>query len=152
SSDNPGLIPNSGAPGGGGLAVDYTSPNGTGTLSYTPVANASGTATITVTVADGSGGTVSRSFRVSVTPAVTPPQPGGHPVGVNSRKGLTAITLPFNEALTPGSASNPSLYSVLGAVKKKGKAVYSKKVAIKTVGVSSDGHSVTLNLKTPFKG
>ena len=42
TSSNPGLIPKP--------AVNYTSPQSTGTLTYTPVANANGTATITVTV------------------------------------------------------------------------------------------------------
>ncbi len=45
SSNNTGLIPNP--------TVTYTSPAATGSLSYTPVANASGTAVITVTVTDG---------------------------------------------------------------------------------------------------
>jgi hypothetical protein len=49
--------------------VTYTSPSATGTLSYTPVANASGTATITVFVTS-SGGSISRAFAVTVTPAV----------------------------------------------------------------------------------
>ncbi|HYG81091.1 MAG TPA: Ig-like domain-containing protein [Pyrinomonadaceae bacterium] len=50
--------------------ITYTSPNSSGTLSYAPVANASGTAIITVTVDDGGGGTetFSRSFSVNVTP------------------------------------------------------------------------------------
>jgi len=47
TSDNPGLIPDS--------AVTYTSPAATGTLTYTPVADAYGTATITVTVKDDGG-------------------------------------------------------------------------------------------------
>src|SRR5207245_1788222 len=62
---NPGLIPNP--------TVSYTSPNATGSLSYTPVANASGTATITVTVTDNGGtanggiNTFTRTFIVAVT-------------------------------------------------------------------------------------
>ncbi len=49
--------------------VSYTSPNATGSLSYTPVANANGTATITVTVNDGqdANATISRTFTVNVT-------------------------------------------------------------------------------------
>ena len=60
SSSNPGLIPNP--------TVSYTSPNATGSLSFTPVANASGTATITVTVNDGqaANNTVTRTFTVTV--------------------------------------------------------------------------------------
>jgi len=57
-SSNPGLIPNP--------AVTYTSPNATGSLSYTPVAGQSGTAMITVTVSDNGGtanGGVNQSTR-----------------------------------------------------------------------------------------
>ncbi len=78
SSNNTGLIPNP--------TVTYTSPAATGSLSYTPVANASGSAVITVTVTDGGlddnlatpgdNGSVVRTFTVTVTavndaPAIT---------------------------------------------------------------------------------
>ncbi|MEQ1859669.1 MAG: tandem-95 repeat protein [Chthoniobacteraceae bacterium] len=65
TSDNTALIPNP--------TVTYTSPNATGSLGYTPVANASGSAVITVTVMDN-GGTanggvnlLTRTFTVNVT-------------------------------------------------------------------------------------
>jgi hypothetical protein len=45
TSNNTGLIPNP--------TVTYTSPNTTGSLAYTPVANTFGTAIVTVTVTDG---------------------------------------------------------------------------------------------------
>lgn len=69
TSNNPSLIPNP--------TVTYTSPNTTGTLSYTPVADKSGTAVVTVTVRDAGldgnlgtadDGTFSQSFTVTVTP------------------------------------------------------------------------------------
>jgi uncharacterized repeat protein (TIGR01451 family) len=62
TSSNPAIIPNPG--------VTYSSPNTTGTLTFTPVANASGTATITVTVNDGapSNNLVIRTFTVTVNP------------------------------------------------------------------------------------
>ena len=50
TSDNTALIPNTGP---GALAVTYTSPNASGTLTFTPVTGASGTATITVTLSNG---------------------------------------------------------------------------------------------------
>jgi hypothetical protein len=61
-SSNPLLIPTP--------TVSYTSPNPTGSLSFTPVANATGTAVITVTVSDGQvdNGSVSRAFRVTLNP------------------------------------------------------------------------------------
>ncbi|MDQ3534641.1 MAG: Ig-like domain-containing protein, partial [Bacteroidota bacterium] len=54
TSDNPGLIPEP--------VVDYSSPNSTGTLTYTPATGASGFATITVTVTDNG---VSDEFNVN---------------------------------------------------------------------------------------
>src|SRR5206468_9017395 len=66
-SNNTALIPNP--------TVSYTSPNATGSLSYTPVANANGSAIITVTVTDDGGGTntFSRTFTVNVTAVNDPP-------------------------------------------------------------------------------
>ena len=60
SSSNTGLIPNP--------TVTYTSPNATGSLGFTPVANANGTATVTVTVNDGqaANNTVVQTFLVTV--------------------------------------------------------------------------------------
>lgn len=60
-SSNPLLIPNP--------TVNYTSPNATGSLAFTPVTNAYGAATITVTVNDGqpSNNIVGRTFAVTVT-------------------------------------------------------------------------------------
>ena len=62
SSSNTGVVPNP--------TVSYTSPNATGTLTFTPVANAFGSATVTVTVNDGgtSNNVVSRTFNVTVNP------------------------------------------------------------------------------------
>ena len=70
SSSTPSLIPDP--------TVTYTSPNATGSLAFTPVADQSGTATITVTVEDGGldndlntpgdNATFSRTFDVLVTP------------------------------------------------------------------------------------
>ena len=66
TSSNTALIPS--------VAATYTSPNNTGSLTYTPNANASGTATITVTVMDNGGtqnggiNTFSQTFTVTVTP------------------------------------------------------------------------------------
>ncbi|MHB8834492.1 MAG: tandem-95 repeat protein [Candidatus Methylomirabilia bacterium] len=62
TSSNQGLIPEP--------SVDYTSPAETGSISFTPVANADGSATITVTVNDGqaSNNTFSQTFKVTVAP------------------------------------------------------------------------------------
>jgi hypothetical protein len=62
SSSNPGLIPTP--------TVSYTSPNTTGSITFTPVAYAYGSAIITVTVNDGgaSNNVVSQTFAVTVNP------------------------------------------------------------------------------------
>ena len=88
-SNNTGLIPTP--------TVPYTSPNTSGSLSFTPMANVSGTATITVTVTDNGGtlnggvATVSQTFTVTVLPVNQPPT-------------LTAIANPaaiFENTTTP---------------------------------------------------
>ncbi len=55
--------------------VQYTSLSSTGTLLFTPVANASGSATITVTLNDGQStdNLITRSFTVYVSPVNQPP-------------------------------------------------------------------------------
>jgi len=67
ASSNPSIIPSP--------TVNYTSPNTTGTLTFTPVTDAYGTATITVTVNDGgaSNNVVTQSFTVNVNPVNQPP-------------------------------------------------------------------------------
>jgi hypothetical protein len=116
SSNNTALIPNP--------TVNYTSPNDTGTISFTPVANASGTATVTVTVSDASG-SVTRSFLVSVAAvnqAPTIDAIGNASVAENSGQqsvnitGITAGPGDSNQSLTvtatsdnPGLVPNPSV-------------------------------------------
>ena len=75
TSSNTALIPDP--------TVTYTSANATGSLAYTPVADANGSATITVTVNDGGGGTetIVRTFTVAVT-------------AVNDQPTLAAIATP----------------------------------------------------------
>jgi hypothetical protein len=66
-SSNTSIIPNP--------TVDYTSPNSTGTLSFTPVAHANGIVNITVTFNDGqpANNIFSRTFTVTVNPVNDPP-------------------------------------------------------------------------------
>jgi hypothetical protein len=61
TSSNTAIIPNP--------TINYTSPNGTGSITFTPLPNANGTVTMTVTVNDGqaSNNIVTRTFTVTVT-------------------------------------------------------------------------------------
>ena len=94
TSSNPALIPNP--------AVNYSSPNVTGSLSFTPAANGFGGATITVTVNDGQAqnNTVTRTFVVSVGAVNQPPTI--NPVNdltITENAGLQTVNL---SGITPG--------------------------------------------------
>jgi hypothetical protein len=93
TSSIPGLIPTP--------SITYTSPGSTGTLRFTPAANASGTATITVTVNDGQAqnNTVSRSFTATVNP-------------VNDTPTLNGLN---NLTLTPSAGQQTVALSGIGA-------------------------------------
>ncbi len=87
--------------------VNYTSPNSTASLVFTPVANASGAATITVTVNDGqaTNNTVSRSFAVAIA--------AGTPIVVPVTNAVvapyTAFRYTFNDPLGNGHAFTATL-------------------------------------------
>ena len=88
SSSNTGLIPTP--------TVNYTSPNTTGSITFTPVPNAYGSAIVTVTVNDGgtSNNVVSRTFAVTINPVVQAPtlDPLAN-VTINENAGLQAVSL-----------------------------------------------------------
>jgi hypothetical protein len=85
-------------------------------------------------------------------PAGAPPHATAIVHTARSRKGLTAITVAFDEALDPSSTGNKGLYGVFGPVKKRTMTVYSKPIAINAVNYDSNAHTVTINLARPFKG
>ena len=97
---NPGLFSS-------GPSVTYTSPNTTGSISFTPMANTSGTATITVQVQDNGGtingglDTTTRTFTVTV---VAPPniteQPTDQHATVGSIATFTATASTTSPPLT----------------------------------------------------
>ena len=73
-------------------AVNYTSPNTNGTLSFAPATNNYGTATITVTVSDGgaSNNLTSQSFVVTV--GLAPPPPGVQVRVTQARQFILTVT------------------------------------------------------------
>ena len=112
-SSNPSLVPTP--------VVNYTSPNTSGTLTFTPTPYAYGTSLVTVTVNDGgaTNNTVSRAFTVTVNPVNQPPTLNSIPsLVINEDAGLQTVTLTgigsgaANEAQTltlNATSSNPSL-------------------------------------------
>src|SRR5205823_2180651 len=84
ASNNTSLIPNP--------TVNYTSPNTTGSLTYTPLANANGAATITVTVTDD-GGTANSGVDTTVRTFVVTVQSGNLPPTLDF---INNLTLPIS--------------------------------------------------------
>ena len=96
-SSNLTLIPNP--------TVNYTSANTSGTLTFTPVANASGTAVIAVTVNDGgtSNNVVKQTFTVTVNAVnQTPTLNAITNLTINENAGLQTVTL---SGITSGAAN-----------------------------------------------
>jgi hypothetical protein len=85
-------------------------------------------------------------------PPPTPTQVAGTPSLVNSKKGISAFIVRFNQPLNPGSAAKLSLYHVFQGVKKKHKEVFTRPLKIKSVTYNSSTQKVTINLKKPYKG
>ncbi len=140
SSSNPTLVPNP--------TVTYSSPAATGSLSFTPAADASGTATITVTVTDSgidlSPGTIddvttTTTFLVTVNPVNDRPTfTAASPAAVNedaAAQTIPSFVIAFNPgpgndagqtvtAYTVSGVSNPGLFLVTPAVATNGTLTY----------------------------
>jgi hypothetical protein len=119
-----------------------------------------GTYTISITIRDLGGARASATSRANVPesppPPPPPPQlPAPHVTMIaalpHSRKGLSALTVSFDEPLTPGSASNPRLYSIFGAVRKRKQTVFAKSIALKTI-VYDGKTQVSITLARPYLG
>jgi VCBS repeat-containing protein len=108
TSSNPSLIPDP--------SVSYTSPNATGALNFTPVANASGTATITVIVQDNGGtanggvAAVTNTFTVTVTAVNDAPTLAAiSNVVINEDAGAQTVNL---SGITTGAANESQTLTV----------------------------------------
>src|SRR6185503_13160791 len=137
SSSNPALIPNP--------TVSYASPNSSGSLFLTPVANANGTATITVTVNDGQSqnNSITRSFLVAVNAVNDAPTLntlGNLTLSVGS--GQQTISL---GGIGSGSANESQTLTVTATTSNPGV------IPTPTVSYSSPASSGTLSF-TPVSG
>ena len=107
ASSNPALVPNP--------TVSYTSPNTTGSLTFTPAANGNGSATVTVTVNDGgtSNNVVTRTFTVTVNPVNQAPTLNA--IGnltINENAGLQTVNL---SGISSGAANEVQTLTVTAA-------------------------------------
>jgi hypothetical protein len=101
----------------------------------------------------------SATARVSIN-VLAPPAPPAPPsprvaavtIGKSSKKGLTSITVLFDQAMATGSAGNPGNYALGGAVKKKKHTLYTKRVSIRSVTYNASTHVATITLAKPYKG
>ena len=112
SSSNIGLIPTP--------AVSYTSPNTTGSITFTPVAYAYGSATITVTVNNGgaSNNLVSRTFTVTVNPVNQPPTLNALAnLTINENAGLQTVNL---SGITSGATNETQTLTVTASSSNTG--------------------------------
>jgi hypothetical protein len=131
-SSNTAVVPNP--------TVTYTSPNATGSLTYTPLANAFGTATITVTVNDGQvvDNTFSRTFDITVNAVNDAPSfTKGADEFVLLNSGAQTVAS-WATAISPGPANestqtvsfaitnntNPALFSAGPAIASNGTLTY----------------------------
>ena len=76
--------------------VIYTSPNSTGTLTFTPATNSFGTATITVTVTEAGGGNNQTQVQFLVTVNMVNQAPTINPPGnvtINENAGQQTVNL-----------------------------------------------------------
>lgn len=105
-----------------------------------------------------SGGVTSIPDPINVTstsehgPVVIPIQVVGVPTLTQTKKGISAISVGYNQAVNTASATELGLYRVLVGVKKKHKLVYADPLKIKLVSESSGTNSVTIKLAKPYKG
>jgi uncharacterized delta-60 repeat protein len=80
-------------------------------------------------------------------PHVTQIAAGGH-----TKKGLTSITVSFDESMNAASATSPNFYTVFGAVTKKKRTVYTKPVGIRQISYNDIKHTATITLSKSYKG
>ncbi|HYG80434.1 MAG TPA: DUF4214 domain-containing protein, partial [Pyrinomonadaceae bacterium] len=133
-SSNPAIVPDP--------VVNYTSPNISGTLTYTPAANANGMVFITVTVNDGGGGTetVSRTFSINITPVNDRPSFTKGPDQVVSEDPGPQSVGNWANPISPGAPNesgqvltfavtnnNPALFSAQPAISPAGTLTYTPK-------------------------
>jgi hypothetical protein len=112
SSGNTGLIPTP--------TVTYTSPDATGSITFAPVAYASGSATITVTVNDGgaSNNVISRTFTVTVNPVNQTPTLGAlADLTINEGAAQQTVNL---AGITSGAANEPQTLAVTASSSNTG--------------------------------
>jgi hypothetical protein len=98
------------------------------------------------------------STTINVTQPPSPPSPP-HMAALSAtttKKGVTALAITFDEALSSSSADSLGQYQVAGGVtkvaKKHKQTVFSKPLAIKSITLNSAGTVVTITLTKPYKG
>ena len=76
----------------------------------------------------------------------------GIAAGSHTKKGLTSITVAFDESMNPGSVMSASNYTVFGAVTKKRRTLYAKALGIRQISYNDSTHTATITFVKPYKG
>ena len=94
----------------------------------------------------------SDTVHINVNPAAaSPPLVSDVASASRSRKGLTAVTVTFDEPLDGGVVNDRALFNVYGAVKKHHKTAYTKVIGVKGISLAG-GTRVTINLRQALQG
>ena len=127
--------------------------NSDGSFDYTPFPGLSGTDSFTYTIADGNLMTATGTVSITIQPrpATPPPQVARIEGLPHSRKGLTTISVVFDQALGSVSAQDGK-FSVLLGVTKRRHLVFDKFVGIRSIAYGGNADTVNLNLARPVKG
>jgi hypothetical protein len=133
-SSNPTLIPNP--------ALSYTSPDATGTLTFTPAVNSFGSALMTVMVDDGGivSNTVIRSFTITVNQVVTAP--------VTMTNAIIAPNQMFRFVLNPPYNNGDHFNYSLDATAPAGARISNRRGVTALVWVPASDQASTTNLIT----
>ncbi len=70
---------------------------------------------------------------------------------IQSKRGISSITIGFTQPLNVVAADNLALYHVMGGVKKRRQTVYTKALKIQSLNDNTP-NTVTILLHTPYKG
>ena len=112
-----------------------------------------GTYAVAATFAgNGDYNAASAQATMSILAPTSAPQVTGIAIGQQSKKGISAFTVLFDESMNSGSATSIANYQVFGAVKKKKHTVYTKFVRILRISYVDSTRTATITLSKAFKG
>jgi uncharacterized delta-60 repeat protein len=138
-----------------GAALTTTFVSATTLTATVPASDLAQSGTASVTVSNPVNST-SSAVTFTITAVAPPPPPPPHVVqiarGSHTKKGLTSITVSFDESMNPSSVVNSRNYTVYGGVtNKKHRVVYNKRLNIRVM-YNDGSRAAIITLSKPYKG